>query len=122
TTDLLFTKACGKLSDGTGRRYRYVEFEAPVVQPRPQPDGRDMALWKRLQPDRLPDPGGRGVVDALRSLSPELFATRNREVGCRIVGAHDNLVVTGSDRRRDVRAELRMIDVVACHLDTVACH
>src|SRR5439155_20497703 len=104
TTDLLFTEACGKLNDGTGRRYGYVEFEAPLVQPRPQPDGRDMALRKRLQPDRLPDPGGRGVEDALRPLSPALFATRHRAVGCPIVGAHDNLVVTRTDRSPDVSA------------------
>ena len=78
-----------------------------------------MLMRKRLQPGRLPDAGGWRIEDAFGFLLPELVASRNREVGCRVVGPHHKLVVAGTQHRRDVRAERRVTAFVADHLAAV---
>src|SRR5207237_7462242 len=57
------------------------EVERPAGQVRPQPQALDVSRRKGLQPDRLPDPGGRRVEDAFGGLLPVLLAAREAEVG-----------------------------------------
>src|SRR5438105_15772656 len=78
-----------------------------------------MLMRKRLQPGRLPDAGGWRIKDAFGFLLPELLASRNREVGCRVVGPHHKLVVAGTQHRRDARAERRVTAFVAADVAAV---
>src|SRR5207237_2338525 len=112
---LSFIEADVKFSETAGLRSRDRALEHPPFQPRPEPQRRHMLMRKRLQPGRLPDAGGWRIKDAFGFLLPELLASRNREVGCRVVGPHHKLVVAGTQHRRDVRAERRVTAFVADH-------
>src|ERR1700687_5774711 len=65
------------------------------------------------EPHRLPDPRRGREEDRLGRLLPVLLPARDRLVGERVFGAHDELVVVLADHMPDVRGEGRVAALVA---------
>ncbi len=77
------------------------------------------ARRQRLEPHRLPDPGGRGVEDPFGSGGPMLLSARDGPVGQRVLRADDHHVAPPARDAADVRRERGVAALVARHLRPV---
>src|SRR6202049_721078 len=93
-----------------------LDFARPAIEVGSHADAFDRARRQRLQPDRLPDPDGRGVEDSFGRGGPVLLAARDRLVGQRVLGAHHHDVAAPARDAADVGRERSVAALVARHL------
>src|ERR1700682_4389331 len=71
-----------------------LDFDRAAIQVGGQPQAFDRARRQRLQPYRLPDPGGRGVEDSFGCGGPVLLAARDGLVGQRVFRGDDHHIAS----------------------------
>src|SRR5205807_7300062 len=99
-----------------------LQLDGTRLQVGRHPQAADAPLRQRLQPDRLPDPGGRRVPDLLRGTRPGLLPARDRRVPIRVVHLDDKLVVLPRGYPGQVGAEGRVAALVPGDQATVDPH
>src|SRR5216683_1847365 len=93
-----------------------VDCDGAGLSVRVDAEAGDRLFGQRLEPHGLPDAGRGRVEDRLRLRGPVLLAARDRAVGERVLGAHNDLVVALARDSRYVRGEGRVPALVRGHL------